>query len=69
MLISVPSVHRKAVDFGVIFPGSKLHHLFLHMKSFWSPFDAVVVGVLHTAIFGLHYCPGTDRKGRLVNAG
>ena len=54
MPISVPSVYRKTVDFGVVFPGSKLHHLFLHMKSFWPPLDSAVVGVLQTTIFGLH---------------
>ena len=54
MLISAPSVHRKAVNSEVVVFGSKLHHLFLHMESFWPPLDSAVVGVLQTTIFGLH---------------
>ena len=52
MSISAWSTISKVVNFGVLFSGFSLHHLFLHMKYLWPPFGSARYRVLQVMIFG-----------------
>ena len=64
MAISAPSRHGKVVNFGGVFFGFSLHHLFMHMNLFGRHLALHHFGALQRVFFGLWQCSGTHRMGR-----
>ena len=69
MLISAWSVLNKVVTFVCVFFGFSLHHLFMHMKYFWSPLGLRNGLGLHRVILGVLLCSCTDGMGWWLRGG